>query len=131
MYTDLSSAGLPPLSPTNPWFDLAERVRDTIMRLYRRIEELENAQASLEVRCRRAAAQAERMTRILDGLADPILAVNGYDEVVLANRSAEELLQIDVQKAETKALARARSLPEARAIAGLDPATQNGRPPHR
>ena len=105
MYTDFSSAGLPPLSPNNPWFDLAERVRDTIMRLYRRIEELEDVQASLEVRCRRAAAEAERMTRILDGLADPILAVDDYDEVVLANHSAEELLQIDMEKAETKALA--------------------------
>ena len=105
MYTDLSGAGLPPLAPTNPWSDLAERVRDTIMRLYRRIEELENVQASLEVRCRRAAARAERMTRILDGLADPILAVDDYDEVVLSNHSAEELLQIDVQNAKTKALA--------------------------
>jgi two-component system phosphate regulon sensor histidine kinase PhoR len=105
MYTDLSSAGLPPLSRTNPWFDLADRVRDTVMRLYRRIEALENLQASLEVRCRRAATHAERMTRILDGLADPILAVDDFGDVVLANRSAQELLQIDVQNAETKALA--------------------------
>jgi two-component system, OmpR family, phosphate regulon sensor histidine kinase PhoR len=106
MYTDLSDAGLPPLSPSNPWFDLAERVRDTTMRLYRRIEELEHTQASLEVRCRRAAAQARRITRILDSLADPILAVDHFDEVILANHSAEGLLQIDMERVESKALAR-------------------------
>lgn len=106
MYTDLSGAGLPPLSSENPWSELAERIRDTIMRLYRRIESLENAQASLEVRCRRALAEADRMTRILDGIADPVLAVDGFDEVVLANRSAEEVLQIDLQTAEAKTLAK-------------------------
>jgi two-component system, OmpR family, phosphate regulon sensor histidine kinase PhoR len=105
MYTDLSGDELLPLSPDNPWFDLAERVRDLIARLYRRIKDLEDAQASLEVRCRRATAESQRMMRILDSLADPILAVDDYDEIVLANHSAEGLLQIDAEKAETKTLA--------------------------
>ncbi len=105
MYTEFSGDGLPPLLKANPWFDLVERVRDTIMRLYRRIEDLEHVQASLEVRCRRAAADAGRMTRILDSLADPILAVNNYDEVVLVNHSAEKLLNIDVEKTDAKGLA--------------------------
>jgi two-component system, OmpR family, phosphate regulon sensor histidine kinase PhoR len=129
MYTDLNNAGLPPLSPKNPWFELAERVRDTIMRLYRRIESLENAQASLEVRCRRAVAEAERMTQILDGLADPILAVDGCDKVVLANRSAEELLQIDRQSAEAKVLA--QLVPCQKLVQLLASTRQRNLPSHR
>jgi len=106
MYTDLCGADLPPLPADNPWTDLASRVRDTIMRLYRRIEELEHARAALEVRVRRTGARAERMTRILDGMADSVLAIDDADEVVLANRSAKDLLHIEPETAETRALAR-------------------------
>jgi two-component system, OmpR family, phosphate regulon sensor histidine kinase PhoR len=105
MYTDLADAGLPSLSPDNPWFDLAKRVRETIERLYERIQNLERAGASLEVRCHRAVAEAQRIGQILDGVADPIVAIDHYDDVVLANRSARELLQIDAENTETKALA--------------------------
>jgi two-component system phosphate regulon sensor histidine kinase PhoR len=104
MYTDLGDAGIPPLSPNNPWYDLAERVRETIMRLYQRIQELEHSRASLEVRCHRATAQAERIAKVLDGLADPILAIDNYDEIVLANRSAQELLDIAADNTAARSL---------------------------
>ena len=104
MYTDLGDAGIPPLSPNNPWYDLAERVRETIMRLYQRIQELEHSRASLEVRCRRATAQATRIVDVLDGLADPILAIDNCDEIVLANRSAQELLDIDADDTAARSL---------------------------
>ena len=83
---------------------LAERIRETVLRLARRVQELEQSRTSLEVRCRRATQQAEQIRQILSGLADPILAIDDYDEIVLANRSAEELFHLDGEKAETKAL---------------------------
>jgi two-component system, OmpR family, phosphate regulon sensor histidine kinase PhoR len=105
-YTDLTQAGLVPLPPKNPWHDIAERIRDLITRLYQRIHESELARASMEVRCRRAVTEAEGIRRIFDGLADPILAIDDYEDVLLANRSAESLFQFDMQKSESKALAR-------------------------
>lgn len=106
IYADLSDAGVRPLPPDNSWHDLAERLRETVLRLYRRIQDLEEARASLEVRSRRATLQLERIAWILDGLPDPVLAIDDFDEVVLANRSAEELLHLDVDKAETRAMSR-------------------------
>jgi prepilin-type N-terminal cleavage/methylation domain-containing protein len=45
------------------------------------------------------------MRQILSGLSDPIVAIDDYDDVVLANRSARELFQIDAEKTEARALA--------------------------
>jgi len=101
----LSEADLPPLPSDNCWRDLAEQLRESIAELHRRVEELENNHVSLEVRCHRATAQAELLRQIFSGLADPVLAVDDYDEIVLANRSAEELFGIETEHAESKALA--------------------------
>ena len=103
-YANPGGVELPPLSTGNPWHDIAERVRQTVLRLYRRVQELEQTHTSLEVRCRRATTQAEQIRQILSGLADPILAIDDYDEVVLANRSAEELFRIKFEKTESRAI---------------------------
>ncbi len=105
MYTDLNMADLPPLLPSNPWFELVNKVRTTIMRLYQRINELEQSRAPLEVRCHRAVAEAQQIRQILSGLADPLLAIDNYDELILANPRAEELFHIDSTKSETRAIA--------------------------
>lgn len=97
--------GIPSLPAENPWYQLAERGRETMTRLQRRIEELADAHTALEVRCWRATAEAERMRRILSGLADPILAIDQFDDLILANRSAEELLSLDATRDEAAAIA--------------------------
>lgn len=104
-YADVDVAAMPPLSLDNPWSDIAEQVRDAMTRLQHRAQELEHARTSLEVRCRRATVQAEQVKQILSGLADPIIAIDDYDEIVLANRSAEELFDIQPESAESRALA--------------------------
>ena len=60
---------------------------------------------SLKVRCLRATAQAQRVKSILARLDRSDLAIDGYDRLVLANPSAEELFQIDADQPEAKALA--------------------------
>jgi len=105
MYTDLNMPDLPPLTPSNPWYGLVDNVRTTIMKLYQRISELEQARAPLEVRCHRAIAEAKQIRSILAGLADPLLAIDNYDELILANPSAEKLFHIDSSKVEAKAIA--------------------------
>ncbi len=104
-FTDPADVGIPPMPADNPWFGLAERLRETVMRLSRHIQDIEQAKASLEVCCQRANTQSERIAWILDGLPDPVLAIDEFDEVVLANHSAEKLLHIDAENAETRALA--------------------------
>ncbi len=104
-YAGSIDGGLPPLPPQNPWAGAVDQVRDAMVRLHRRVQDLEQAQAAIEIRSRRAATEAARIRRIFSGLADPILAIDNYDDVVLANRSAEQLFRIEPEKSETKALA--------------------------
>jgi two-component system phosphate regulon sensor histidine kinase PhoR len=56
-----------------------------------RLTESENRRSALEVRVRRCSAEAERALSILHSLAEPVLVVDEYDELVLSNASARRL----------------------------------------
>jgi two-component system, OmpR family, phosphate regulon sensor histidine kinase PhoR len=58
----------------------------------RRSEDLEMARAAAEVRFRRIVAERDQLSEILTGLVDPVVAVDQFGEIVLANPSAERLL---------------------------------------
>jgi two-component system phosphate regulon sensor histidine kinase PhoR len=98
-------SALSPLPADTPWRGVLAEVGETVLGLCRRIEDVEQARTSLEVRWVRAAAEAQRVKNILAALSDPILAIDGYDRLVLANPSAEELFQLGADRAEAKALA--------------------------
>jgi two-component system phosphate regulon sensor histidine kinase PhoR len=74
------------------WRGVCEQVRERLAAFAQRADQLEMARAAAEVRCRRVAAEREQLHEILAGLADPIVAVNQFGDVVLANTSAERLL---------------------------------------
>jgi two-component system phosphate regulon sensor histidine kinase PhoR len=95
---------LPPLPDNSPWRATAEALRATIVRLHRKIEELQQARAALEIRCRRATSRVEEIQAVLAAIADPVLAIDEFDRIVLANRSAEELFELEPGAAETKLL---------------------------
>ena len=95
----------PPLPADNPLSDVVGRVRAAFLECCHRLQELEHTRASSEIRCRKAVTQAEQIKTILSGLAEPILAIDDYDELVLANRSAEELFRLEAGDAETRVLA--------------------------
>lgn len=101
---DLGGDSLPSLPPESPWRGVSERLNEMIAGWRQRVQDLEQARTALEVRCRRATQQAEQIRQILYGLADPILAIDEYDEIVLANRTAEQLFHLEGEKSETKAL---------------------------
>jgi len=84
--------------------NLAGQIRNTILDYKRRVQDLEHARTTQEVRCLRAMAQAEQIKNIFEGLTDPILAIDDYDELVLANRSAEEMFNFDAEKTEKRAI---------------------------
>ncbi len=100
-----TSQNTPSLPAHSSWCQVADGVRESLLQQGRRLQELEQARSAADIRCRRAAARAEQIQAILSGLAEPILAIDDYDELVLANRSAEELLEFDAQESETRALA--------------------------
>lgn len=82
-----------------------ELVREAFREHGRRIRDLEQSRAAQDIRCRRAVAEAQQIKGILSNLPEPILVVDGYDELVLANQSARQLLGLDYEKVETRAAA--------------------------
>jgi two-component system phosphate regulon sensor histidine kinase PhoR len=111
---------VPPLAPENTWSEVAQRLRETLVALGRRAQELELARTALEVRCQRASAEGDRIKAILAGLAEPVLAIDQFEELVLANRSAELLFGFELDRAKDRAV---RQLLPCRKLADLLVAT--------
>ncbi len=103
---DTIAGELPPLAADSSWQPLARSIKETLLRHYERAQDLQQTHTSLEIRCRRANNEAGRARAILSGLADPVIAVNELGDVVLANAAARELLSLDTERAEDRALAR-------------------------
>ncbi len=82
------------------WRPIAEGVRQTLADMSNRVRELETTRSAVEIRARRAIDEADRLRSILANLGDPILVVNGYDEVALANSAAESLFSLSSQNSE-------------------------------
>ncbi len=95
----------PPLPSEHPWAPIANRVREVCLDARRRSQDLKHMRSAWEIRCQRAAGQREKIKAIFSGLEEPILAVDAYGDVILANRSAEQLLDFDADDMETRALA--------------------------
>jgi two-component system phosphate regulon sensor histidine kinase PhoR len=76
------------------WRELCERIRGRLVEFAQRAEGLEMARAAAEVRVRKTAVERDQLREILAGLADPVLAVDQFGDVVLANSSAERVLAI-------------------------------------
>lgn len=106
IHSDINHNELPPLEQNSPWKPLADRVRETMLGYCRRLQDLEHTRTALEIRARRAGSQHEQIKAILFGLAEPIIAVDNFDELVLANPAAEDLFAFDIENVEDRAAAR-------------------------
>ena len=82
------------------WREVCQRVRTRLAEFAHRAEELEMVRAGAEVRARRSATERERLHDILQGLTDPVLAVDEFGEILLTNPSAERLLGRSPEKGE-------------------------------
>jgi two-component system phosphate regulon sensor histidine kinase PhoR len=83
------------------WRDLAQKVRKRMAEFARQADEIEMARAGVEVRFRRLAAERDQLREILMNLADPVLAIDAFGHVVLANTSAERVLDLHTGDEET------------------------------
>lgn len=99
-------ANLPALSlpETHPWSGVLRRIRDQIVEQARRLLEAEHARARAEIRSQRMTAERKQLADILASLQDPVLAVDQYDELLLANASAEQMLNFSTQSTEKRAI---------------------------
>lgn len=99
-----SFESLPAISPRSSWHAPLERVREAQQSVHSKISEAEHARTALEVRQRRLVAENERMGRILKVVSEPLLAVDSYDQILLANRAAEQLFGLADLPAEKRVL---------------------------
>jgi two-component system, OmpR family, phosphate regulon sensor histidine kinase PhoR len=76
------------------WRELCAKLRERLVEFSERAEQLEMARAAAEVRIRRTSVERDQVREILAGLSDPVVAVDQFGDVVLANHSAERLLAI-------------------------------------
>jgi len=91
-----SGPDVPPrLRAGDPWSSIAERVAKAFEESRRRTRELKHTRTAWEIRCRRATSDCDRIKAVLMGLAEPILVVDAFDEILLANPAAERLFQFE------------------------------------
>ncbi|MFV1966446.1 MAG: sensor histidine kinase [Pirellulaceae bacterium] len=88
-------ACLPKLDENSPWRPVFISVRQCLTEFAQRADEMEHACVSAEVRLRRLTKEHLQVAGILDNLAEPVLAVNNYDELIWVNQCGRELFKID------------------------------------
>lgn len=95
---------LPNIESDHPWQPVFTKLRDCFQAMAECEAEAETARAGAEVRARRYACERDQIREILAGLADPVLAVDQYGDITLANPSAQQLLGIHSLETEHAAL---------------------------
>ena len=106
--TDLAdpdlAAKMPALGAAGPLREAVGRLTQRVSQFGQRLQELEHVRAAAEVRAHRLATERQQIAEILASLSDPVLAIDHYDELVLANHSAEELFDFHASGTEHRAL---------------------------
>jgi two-component system phosphate regulon sensor histidine kinase PhoR len=81
-----------------------DRIQGCLDNYRERLLEAEHGRASTEIRVHRLSSQYKQMSEIVSGLSDPVIAVDQFDELILANRSAQHLFHIAESSTEKRAL---------------------------
>lgn len=89
---------------TPAWRSAVRRVWGLVAEQSQKLCDAEQARARAEIRSQRMAAERKQLADILAGLSDPVLAIDQYDELLLANPSAEQTLHFTSRLAEKRAL---------------------------
>jgi len=97
-----SNRRMPDVTPQGAWAGTCRRVSDQLADLRLQMIELEAARASMELRARRQEIRAEQAGAILSALPEPVIAIDNFDELVLANSSAEEIFNLQSKSGTTE-----------------------------
>jgi two-component system phosphate regulon sensor histidine kinase PhoR len=99
---------LPALKVGDPWSEVLTQIRESLSTQCGRMEVMEQSRHALEIRAQRSAAEQERINSILTSLEEPVLVVDQYNELVMANTRAQELFELDLDSLPTTERALAR-----------------------
>jgi two-component system phosphate regulon sensor histidine kinase PhoR len=94
---DLAAALDAMVGPSSRWRRPLQAVCALFADLQNRAAEADAQRAAAEVRSRRFEARSEQLSAILATLPEPVIVTNGYDEVVLTNASARQVLGLPDQ----------------------------------
>jgi len=97
---DLDKVDLPVLPESNPWYESARRLREAFAENCARTQQAEHARAAAEARVQRLRGERDQIQAILDSLSEPVIAIDAFDEIVLANPSAAELFDLESNPSE-------------------------------
>lgn len=95
---------MPSLRPSDPWHSVFTRIAECMVLYDERIEQAEHGKSALEIRAHRATERCANLEAIVAGLPEPVVAVDEYDDILIANASAEHLLNFDSHCTEQLAL---------------------------
>ena len=101
----LSTTNLPSLASSNPSHGAATRLFEAYSSCAIQAQMAEHAKAAIEVRAQRMRTELEQIRVILDFLQEPVLAIDNFDEVILANAAAQKLFDFDLSDNGQRALA--------------------------
>ena len=95
---------LPSLPPDHPCRAELNRLISAVLSTKGRLAASEQLLAKTQVRQRQLASQRRQMDEVLAGLPNPVLAIDQYDELVLANPSAEDLFHLKTENTRRREL---------------------------
>jgi two-component system phosphate regulon sensor histidine kinase PhoR len=107
---------LPKLPAKTPWRTILVNVHQRLKEAAERADEMEHACASAEVRLRRLAKERRQVVEILDNLAEPVLAVNAYNELTWINQCGRRLFDIEASTDPPVPLAETVDCPQVKAL---------------
>lgn len=85
---------LPELPAGNSFRPVVASFRQCLQQLAEQVERAEHQRTAAEARVHRIALERDQLKEILSGLSDPVVAVDSYGSVILANSPATKLLQL-------------------------------------
>jgi two-component system phosphate regulon sensor histidine kinase PhoR len=83
------------LPASDPWRTILAKLAERFDEALERARHAEHTLTTLEVRQRRSTAGQLQVESLLADLPEPVIAINSFDELILANAAAEELLHLN------------------------------------
>jgi two-component system phosphate regulon sensor histidine kinase PhoR len=99
-----NAANAPDLPATNSYRPVVASVKQCLQQMAERVEFAEHQRTAAEARIHRVVLERDQMREILSGLNDPVVAVDSFGDVILANAPATKVLQIAAPVAEHPAI---------------------------
>jgi two-component system phosphate regulon sensor histidine kinase PhoR len=89
-----AASALPDLPPGNSFRPVMNSVKRCLQRLAEQVDHAEHQRTAAEARVHRIALERDQLKEILSGLHDPVVAVDSYGSVIVANTPATKLLHL-------------------------------------